>query len=108
MRLFARVAEERSFTAAARALGVPKQTLSRRIAELERALGTVLLYRTTRRLRLSDVGAAYAQRCSELVRISKRRGSSLSGMPVSVSRTISSRSVRATEVQPRLAHTRPT
>ncbi len=69
MRLFARVAEERSFTAAARALGVPKQTLSRRVAALERALGVTLMHRTTRRLQLSDVGAAYAERCAELSRV---------------------------------------
>jgi DNA-binding transcriptional LysR family regulator len=69
MRLFAKVAEAKSITLAARLLGVPKQTLSRRVAELERALGVQLLHRTTRRLRLSDAGAAYAERCSEIVRL---------------------------------------
>jgi DNA-binding transcriptional LysR family regulator len=69
MRLFAKVAHERSFTAAARVLGVPKQTLSRRVAELEQALGVQLLHRTTRRMQLSDVGAAYAERCAEIVRV---------------------------------------
>jgi DNA-binding transcriptional LysR family regulator len=69
MKLFAKVAEAKSFTRAARALGVPKQTLSRRIAELERALGVQLLHRTTRRLHLSDAGAAYAERCAEIVRL---------------------------------------
>jgi DNA-binding transcriptional LysR family regulator len=69
MRLFAKVAETKSFTGAARILGIPKQTLSRRVAELERALGVQLMHRTTRRLQLSDVGAAYAERCAELVRL---------------------------------------
>ena len=69
MRLFAKVAEAKSFTGAARLLGVPKQTLSRRIAELERALGVELLHRTTRRLQLSDLGVAYAERCADIVRI---------------------------------------
>ena len=69
MKLFARVAEAKSFTAAARILGMPKQTVSRRVAELERALGVQLLHRTTRRLHLSDAGAAYAERCAEVVRI---------------------------------------
>ncbi|WP_236515528.1 LysR family transcriptional regulator [Sandaracinus amylolyticus] len=69
MRLFAKVAEARSFTGAARALGVPKQTLSRRVAELEDVLGTQLLVRTTRRLHLTDAGAAYAARCSEIARL---------------------------------------
>lgn len=71
MRLFARVAEARSFTAAARLLGMPKQTVSRRIAELERSLGIQLLHRTTRRLHLTEVGAAYAERCAELVRLAE-------------------------------------
>jgi DNA-binding transcriptional LysR family regulator len=69
MRLFARVAEARSFTAAARLMGMPKQTLSRRIAELEQALDVQLLHRTTRRLHLTEVGAAYAERCAEIVRL---------------------------------------
>jgi DNA-binding transcriptional LysR family regulator len=69
MRLFAAVAEAESITAAASRLRVPKQTLSRRVAELERALGVQLLHRTTRRLRLSDIGAAYAERCAAIVRI---------------------------------------
>lgn len=71
MRLFARVAEARSFTGAARLLGIPKQTLSRRIAALEGALGARLLHRTTRRLNLTEIGAAYAGRCAELVRLAE-------------------------------------
>jgi DNA-binding transcriptional LysR family regulator len=68
MRLFAAVAAARSFTAAARSLGMPKQTVSRRISELEDSLDVRLLHRTTRRLHLTDVGAAYAERCAEIVR----------------------------------------
>lgn len=59
---FAKVVELESFRAAAQALGVPKSTLSRRLAELEDTLGTRLLERTTRRLRLTDAGRAYHQR----------------------------------------------
>lgn len=69
MRLYAKVADAKSFTRAAASLGIPKQTLSRRVAELERALGVRLLHRTTRRLHLSDAGAAYAERCAEIVRL---------------------------------------
>jgi DNA-binding transcriptional LysR family regulator len=72
LRLFAKVAELRSFTAASRALGVPKQTLSRRIAELEVALDVQLIHRTTRSLHLTEVGAAYAQHCREIVRLSEK------------------------------------
>ncbi len=69
MRMFAAIAGSTSFTAAARTLGMPKQTLSRRVAELERALGVELVFRTTRQLQLSDVGVAYAARCAELVQL---------------------------------------
>ena len=78
MRLFAKVAEVKSFTGAARLLGVPKQTISRRVAELERALGVDLMHRTTRRLQLSDVGAAYAERCADLVRIAEEANRAVS------------------------------
>ena len=47
-----RVVETGSFSAAARKLGAPKSTVSRRIARLERALGARLLQRTTRKLGL--------------------------------------------------------
>src|SRR5438105_3918291 len=69
MRLFARVAQAGSFTRAARGLGMPKQTLSRRVAELERALDVQLLHRTTRKLAPTQAGAAYALRCAEIVRL---------------------------------------
>jgi DNA-binding transcriptional LysR family regulator len=59
---FAKVVELASFRAAALALGVPKSTVSRRVAELEDTLGTRLLERTTRRLRLTEAGHAYHQR----------------------------------------------
>src|SRR5262245_11636224 len=69
MRLFVKVAEDKSFTGAARLLRMPKQTISRRVAELERALGVDLMHRTTRRLQLTDAGAGYAERCAEIVRL---------------------------------------
>lgn len=63
MLVFAQVADSLGFTAAASILGIPKSTVSRRIAGLEEALGVRLLQRTTRKLSLTDVGAAYAERC---------------------------------------------
>ncbi|MBM3679321.1 MAG: LysR family transcriptional regulator, partial [Actinobacteria bacterium] len=71
LRLFAAVARAGGFTAAARSLDVPKQTISRRIALLERSLGVRLLHRTTRRTRLTDVGADFATRCEEIVRLAE-------------------------------------
>lgn len=78
MRLFAKVAEAKSFTGAAQLLNIPKQTLSRRIAELESALGVRLIHRTTRRHKLSDAGAAYAERCAEIVRLADDANRALS------------------------------
>jgi DNA-binding transcriptional LysR family regulator len=54
--IFAKVVEERSFSGAALRLRMPISTVSRRVAELEEQLGVRLLERSTRSLRLTDVG----------------------------------------------------
>jgi DNA-binding transcriptional LysR family regulator len=59
---FVRIAEDASVTAAARALGVPKSTVSRSLARLELALGVRLVHRTTRALALTEAGRAYFDR----------------------------------------------
>ena len=69
MRVFAHLAAEGSVTGASRTLGMPKQTVSRRLAVLEETLGVELARRTTRTLTLTDVGRAYAARCREVVRL---------------------------------------
>ena len=61
---FVRVVQDGSFTAAARALGLPKSSISRSVAQLERDLGIRLLQRTTRQIHLTDAGAAYFERVS--------------------------------------------
>ena len=65
--VFARVVETRSFTAAAQQLGLPKSTVSRKVAQLEERLGVRLLQRTTRKLSLTEVGQAYYERCARIV-----------------------------------------
>jgi len=65
--VFARVVETRSFTAAAAQLGLPKSTVSRKVAQLEERLGVRLLQRTTRKLNLTEVGQAYYERCARIV-----------------------------------------
>jgi len=67
MELFVEVARARSFSRAAVTLGMPKSTLSRQIAELERSLGVRLLSRTTRKVDLTDAGQRYYDRCRHLV-----------------------------------------
>src|SRR3954471_16625111 len=54
--LFARVADEGSFSRAAERVGLPKSTVSRRLAHLESELGERLLLRTTRKLTVTDFG----------------------------------------------------
>lgn len=66
MILFAAVVREGGFTRAGRQLGLTKQTVSERVARLEERLGVRLLERTTRRLRPTDVGAAYYERCAAI------------------------------------------
>ncbi|ARP97565.1 LysR family transcriptional regulator [Bordetella genomosp. 13] len=63
---FAQVVEQGGFSAAARALDIPKSRLSRRISQLEERLGVRLLQRTTRRLRLTTAGERYLRYCLEM------------------------------------------
>lgn len=59
LRAFLRIAQEGSFSKAARMLDVPKATLSRRVAQLERDLGVQLLVRTTRTVQVTEAGRAF-------------------------------------------------
>lgn len=61
--LFCRAAEAGSFTAAAEAAGVTPAAVSRSVGRLEERLGVRLFVRTTRRIKLTDDGRAYYERC---------------------------------------------
>jgi DNA-binding transcriptional LysR family regulator len=65
--VFAKVVQAGSFTAAARALRMPKSTVSRKVSELEERIGAQLLQRTTRKLSLTEVGQAYYAHCARIV-----------------------------------------
>ena len=67
MRVFVKVVESGSFTAAARLLDLPKSSVSRRVTALEERLGVRLLHRTTRSLNLTDVGQTYFERATRLL-----------------------------------------
>lgn len=68
LRLFSAVAEARSYSAAARKLGMPLATLSRRITALEKRLGVTLLTRSTRHVEPTDAGLLLAQRADPALR----------------------------------------
>lgn len=67
IRLFAATVEAGSFAAAARRLRLSPSAVSRRVAQLERALGAPLLARTTRALSLTDDGRAFHDRCQRIL-----------------------------------------
>ncbi len=65
--LFVRVVERGTFTAAASQLGLPKSSVSRGVAQLERELGVALLRRSTRRIGLTDAGRVYFEQAQRAV-----------------------------------------
>lgn len=64
---FASVAKHESFSAAAKALGVEASSVSRRIQELEASLGVVLIHRTTRVVKLTELGELYLDHVMPLI-----------------------------------------
>jgi DNA-binding transcriptional LysR family regulator len=60
---FAQVVDHNGFAAAARALGMPRSRLSRRIGLLEQRLGVRLIQRSTRRFAVTDIGREYYRHC---------------------------------------------
>ncbi len=65
--IFVQVVRCGSFAEAARRLGVPPNTLSRRVQQLEAQLGTRLMQRSTRHLTLTSAGQVFLERCSGAV-----------------------------------------
>lgn len=67
LRVFVEVVRRGGFTPAARALDMPRSTVSRWVQELEKRLGVRLLQRTTRSIQLTELGEGYYQRGLEAV-----------------------------------------
>jgi len=97
LRIFAKVAEVNSFSEGARLLGLPVSTVSRQIAELETQLGIRLLERSTRRLRITDIGVEVLEEARVAVDIRE----SILGLVSSRSSSVSG--VLGISVPPRIA-----
>lgn len=67
IKYFVKVAETGSFTKAAQHFSVPPSSLSRRVADLENSLGATLLKRSTRVVKLTEIGAEYYRQVGEVL-----------------------------------------
>lgn len=67
IRAFTRVVDTGGFAAAARDLGCSRSSVSRQVADLERALGAQLLIRSTRQVSPTEIGLAFYDRCRQII-----------------------------------------
>lgn len=80
---FIKVVEFGSFTGAAKSIGVPASSISRRIQDLEDELGTTLLHRTTRTVSLTELGALYLEQIRPAVEAIAHAGDVILDRPTS-------------------------
>jgi DNA-binding transcriptional LysR family regulator len=83
--IFAKVAEAGSFSVAARRLNMPTSTVSRRISDLEDQMGVRLLERSTRNLRLTDLGTELLEHARRSVELSEAVANAVSNQLSNVS-----------------------
>ena len=88
VRMFVQVVRARSFAEAARRLGVPPNTLSRRVRQLEAGLDTRLMQRSTRKLTLTAAGSAFFERCAPAVDGVLDAGKDLAGVSQTAGGTV--------------------
>jgi len=69
MRMFVRVAEQGSFSAAAQQMDIARSVVTRRIAALEARLGVKLIARSTRHMNLTTAGTVYLEKCREILNL---------------------------------------
>jgi DNA-binding transcriptional LysR family regulator len=86
--IFARVVESNGFSEAARRLHMPVSTVSRRVVELEDELGVRLLERSTRRLRLTDIGVEILDHARRAVELNDVVGNIVSNKLTDISGTL--------------------
>jgi DNA-binding transcriptional LysR family regulator len=79
VRMFVQVVRAGSFAEASRRLGVPPNTLSRRVRQLETTLDTRLMQRSTRKLTLTAAGSDFFDRCAPAVDGVLEAGKELTG-----------------------------
>jgi DNA-binding transcriptional LysR family regulator len=84
LREFSAIASEGSFAGAARRLGTPKSTVSKRIQDLEAALGVTLIERSTRKLRLTEEGALVLARADRILADADEIEGALAGQQTAV------------------------
>src|ERR1700745_2477717 len=80
MRSFVGVTKSRSFSQAARQLGISGSLVSRHVAELERSLGVHLVTRTARPIRLPEAGSRYAEFAARIIDEIDREEAQLRGL----------------------------
>lgn len=80
MRSFVGVTKSRSFSQAARQLGISGSLVSRHVAELERALGVQLVNRTARTISLTEAGTRYAEFSARIIEEIDREEAQLRGL----------------------------
>lgn len=81
--LFLQVAEHHSLSAAARAIGLPKSTVSRKLSRLEERLGVRLLERSSQKLRLTEAGSTFHEHCAEVLARIAEAEAAVSGLQAS-------------------------
>lgn len=82
--IFIQVIQSKSFSQAAKTLGIPNSTVSHKISSLEERLGVTLIQRTTRKLNITPAGEAYYKKCLqglEAIKAAEMEIASIQGEP---------------------------
>jgi DNA-binding transcriptional LysR family regulator len=88
VRMFVQVVRAQSFAEAARRLGVPSNSLSRHVRQLEAKLETRLMQRSTRKLTLTSAGVAFYERCAPAIDNVLDAGKAIAGRAQAPSGTV--------------------